>query len=139
MWSGASQALASTKSCPFVAAAAPSLGVFALQFHPEVTHTPCGEAILRNFALRIAKLPLDWSARNFLSTQVGRLREAVGKAHVVGALSGGVDSTVAAALLARAIGSNFHGVLIDTGLLRWAFSSLAETAALLLLASVDPS
>ncbi|OEH79674.1 bifunctional gmp synthase glutamine amidotransferase protein [Cyclospora cayetanensis] len=88
------------------------------KFHPEVTHTPCGAALLRNFAQRIARLELTWNMQHFLPEQIQRLKEQVGSAPVVGALSGGVDSTVAAALLHKAIGDSFHGFLIDTGLLR---------------------
>lgn len=110
--------LAATASCPFVAAASPSLGIYALQFHPEVTHTPCGAQLLRNFAQRIARLELTWDMQHFLPEQIENLKKQVGDSPVIGALSGGVDSTVAAALLHRAIGRNFHGFLVDTGLLR---------------------
>ncbi|CDJ59523.1 GMP synthase, putative [Eimeria maxima] len=111
-------ALASTSSCPYVAAAAPNLGVYTLQFHPEVTHTPCGVYILKNYILRICKLQLNWCMHTYLPRQIQLLQQQIQKKHVIGALSGGVDSTVAAALLYKAIGNQFYAFFIDTGLLR---------------------
>lgn len=112
------QTLASTANCPIVAAAAPARGLYTLQFHPEVTHTSCGAQLLRNFAQRVARLPLQWGMQSFLPQQIELLQQQVRGREVIGALSGGVDSTVAAALLHRAIGNRFHGFFIDTGLLR---------------------
>ena len=93
--------------------------LFGLQFHPEVVHTPCGRAILANFVTNIAGAAPSWTMGGFLDTAVATIRATVGPAdHVIGAVSGGVDSTVAAALLARAIGARFHAVMVDNGLLR---------------------
>ncbi|CDI81629.1 GMP synthase, putative [Eimeria acervulina] len=111
-------ALASTSTCRYVAAASPSLGVYTLQFHPEVTHSACGVSLLTNFLQRVCRLELTWCMHWFLPQQIKQLQQQIGNRPVVGALSGGVDSTVAAALLHRAIGSNFHAFFIDTGLLR---------------------
>lgn len=93
--------------------------LYGLQFHPEVTHSAHGAIMLRNFAQGICGCKGDWSMRAFADEAVKAIQVAVGEeAHVVGAVSGGVDSTVAAALVARAVGDRFHAVLVDNGLLR---------------------
>ena len=89
-----------------------------MQFHPEVTHTPQGTALLGNFVLKACGAAREWSMSSFLAEQVESIRRLVGDAHVLGAVSGGVDSTVAAVLLHRAIGERFHAVMVDNGLLR---------------------
>ncbi|PFH38729.1 bifunctional GMP synthase/glutamine amidotransferase protein [Besnoitia besnoiti] len=109
---------ASTSACPYAAIGDPARHFYGLQFHPEVTHTPEGAQLLRNFVIGIAGLKATWTMKNFLQAEMRKIREVVGDAHVIGALSGGVDSTVAAALIHKAVGDRFHGVLIDTGLLR---------------------
>ncbi|KEP60491.1 UNVERIFIED_CONTAM: bifunctional GMP synthase/glutamine amidotransferase protein [Hammondia hammondi] len=109
---------ASTATCPYAAIGDPERHFYGLQFHPEVTHTPHGMQLLKSFVLDIAGLKPTWTMKNFLHAEIRKIQAIVGDAHVLGALSGGVDSTVAAALVHKAIGDRFHGVLIDTGLLR---------------------
>ena len=93
--------------------------MYGVQFHPEVTHTPQGAALLRNFVVGACAAVQSWSMASFLSEAVETIRRQVGEtAHVLGAVSGGVDSTVAAVLLHRAIGERFHAVMVDNGLLR---------------------
>ncbi len=91
--------------------------IYALQFHPEVTHTPCGSKILANF-LELSGCELGWTAGNFVEASLEEIRAQVGSHQVVCALSGGVDSTVAAALVHRAIGSQLTCLFVDNGLLR---------------------
>ena len=90
----------------------------ATQFHPEVSHTKEGKAILNNFLFKIAKCSPDWTAGNFINEQISLIKEKVGDKKVLVGVSGGVDSTVVAALLHKAIGPNAIAVLIDHGLLR---------------------
>jgi len=112
------QAIAVTPSSEYACVAHLEKQMFGLQFHPEVTHTDEGTQLIRNFILKICGAVPSWNMKNFAHTEMERLRRQIGERHVLGALSGGVDSTVAAALLHKAIGHKFHGVLIDTGLLR---------------------
>lgn len=92
---------------------------YGLQFHPEVTHTPAGEQILRNFVVRIAQCDQLWRASAIITTAVEEIQACVGKhEEVVLGLSGGVDSAVAAALIQRAIGQRLHCIFVDSGLLR---------------------
>jgi GMP synthase (glutamine-hydrolysing) len=94
-------------------------GIFGVQFHPEVAHTPLGAQVLRNFLFDICGCRGDWSPEAVIEEQVFRIRERVGNdGLVVSGLSGGVDSTVAAALVHRAIGDRQHCILVDNGLLR---------------------
>ncbi len=92
--------------------------IYGVQFHPEVHHTQYGREILANFLFEIASLKKDWSTKNFIEQEIQKMRESVGKEKVVCALSGGVDSTVAAVLVSRAIGKNLKCVFVDNGLLR---------------------
>ena len=92
--------------------------IVALQFHPEVVHTPQGKQILNNFLFKIAGLRPTWSAASFVEDAITQIREAVGQGHVLCGLSGGVDSSVAAALVHRAIGDRLTCVFVDNGLLR---------------------
>ncbi|PKO96021.1 MAG: GMP synthase (glutamine-hydrolyzing) [Bacteroidetes bacterium HGW-Bacteroidetes-7] len=91
---------------------------FALQFHPEVYHTEQGSAILENFVKGICGCKGDWTPDSFIETAVKELKDKIGSESVILGLSGGVDSTVAAVLLHRAIGSNLHCIFVDNGLLR---------------------
>lgn len=92
--------------------------VYCLQFHPEVTHSLDGAALLRNFAMNIAGCSGSWTPASFVEEKVAELQQLVGKEHVLMALSGGVDSTVAATLLHKAIGNRLHCFFVDNGLLR---------------------
>lgn len=99
------------KNCPHI--------LYGVQFHPEVTHTLEGKKVLRNFLFRIANLQQDWTPSSFVKESISLIREQVGnKEHVMMALSGGVDSTVAASLIHQAIGDRLHCVFVDNGLLR---------------------
>jgi GMP synthase (glutamine-hydrolysing) len=108
-------------STPSVAVAAYKLrekDVYGIQFHPEVTHTVEGKNLLRNFVLHICKCSQDWTPDQFVDTTIAELKRKLGEDQVVMALSGGVDSTVAATLIHRAIGKNLHCIFVDNGLLR---------------------
>jgi GMP synthase (glutamine-hydrolysing) len=96
----------------------PGRGLYALQFHPEVVHTPKGRDILRNFLVGVAGMKADWTMRGFIESSVAAIREQVGDARVVCGLSGGVDSTVAAALVSKAIGDKLVCLFVDNGVLR---------------------
>ena len=110
--------VATTATLPVAAMACEEKKLYAVQFHPEVHHTDCGTAILRNFLFEVAKLTPDWTMASFVTRTVAECREKVGDSKVVLALSGGVDSTVVAALLHKAIGDKLHCVFVDHGLLR---------------------
>jgi GMP synthase (glutamine-hydrolysing) len=96
----------------------PSRRLYGLQFHPEVAHTPDGKAILSNFVRKICGVSADWTPASFVEMAVARIREQVGQGSAVCGLSGGVDSAVAAALVARAIGDRLTCLFVDNGLLR---------------------
>ncbi len=96
----------------------PSKNVYAVQFHPEVHHTRFGDTILENFLFNVCKAAPTWSAGAIVSQMVGEIRDAVGDARVICAVSGGVDSSVVACLIDKAIGKNLHCVFVDNGLLR---------------------
>ncbi len=96
----------------------PARGFYGLQFHPEVAHTPDGKRILGNFVRDICGAHGDWTPKSFIDASVERIREQIGDSHVVCGLSGGVDSSVAAALVARAIGDRQTCIFVDNGLLR---------------------
>ncbi|MEE2931777.1 MAG: glutamine-hydrolyzing GMP synthase [Bacteroidota bacterium] len=91
---------------------------FGIQFHPEVYHTEDGKKLLYNFLIRVCNCSQDWSPNIFVETTINNLREKLGKDKVVLGLSGGVDSTVAAVLLHKAIGHNLHCIFVNNGLLR---------------------
>ena len=110
--------LASTPSCPVAGMADEARGYYAVQFHPEVTHTVQGRAMLERFVLEIAGAKPDWVMRDHIEEAVQRIREQVGDEEVILGLSGGVDSSVAAALIHRAIGDQLTCVFVDHGLLR---------------------
>lgn len=92
--------------------------LYGLQFHPEVYHSIEGKKILRNFLVNICGCSQDWTPAHFITDTVAALKKQVGDRKVVMAISGGVDSTVAATLLSRAIGNNLHGIFVDNGVLR---------------------
>src|SRR5215471_16687275 len=92
--------------------------VFAVQFHPEVTHTENGEALLRRFVFDVCRCSGDWTIGSFIESEIERIRTRIGDGRALCAISGGVDSTVAATLVSRAIGDRLVGVFVNTGLLR---------------------
>jgi GMP synthase (glutamine-hydrolysing) len=110
--------MASTPSCPIAGMADEARGYYAVQFHPEVTHTVQGRALLDRFVLRDLRRAADWVMRDHIEEAVARIREQVGDEEVILGLSGGVDSSVAAALIHRAIGDQLTCVFVDHGLLR---------------------
>jgi GMP synthase (glutamine-hydrolysing) len=110
--------MASNDSTPIAAMMDESRGMYAVQFHPEVTHTAQGKAILARFVREICGCPGDWTMPGFADEAVSRIREQVGDDKVILGLSGGVDSAVAAALIHRAIGDRLTCIFVDTGLLR---------------------
>ncbi len=110
--------MASTPSCPIAGIADESRGYYGVQFHPEVTHTRQGRALLERFVLQIAGARPDWVMRDHVADAVARIRAQVGGEQVILGLSGGVDSSVAAALIHRAIGDQLTCVFVDHGLLR---------------------
>ena len=110
--------LAGTAECPIAAMGDAERGVYGVQFHPEVAHTPRGRQILSNFLFGIAGGGGGWTMSNFIETSVADLRQRVGGGRVICALSGGADSPVVAALLKRAVGDRMTAVFVDNGLLR---------------------
>lgn len=110
--------MASTPSCPIAGMADEERGFYAVQFHPEVTHTLQGQALLTRFVREICGCEGDWNMPDYVSEAVARIREQVGDDEVILGLSGGVDSSVAAALIHKAIGDQLTCVFVDHGLLR---------------------
>ncbi|HXP37051.1 MAG TPA: glutamine-hydrolyzing GMP synthase [Solirubrobacteraceae bacterium] len=111
-------ALASSSSSPVAAVEDTDRGIYGIQFHPEVVHTPYGQEILTRFLTEICGCEQTWSAASIVEDQIARIRAQVGDAHVVCGLSGGVDSSVAALLVHRAIGDQLTCVFVDHGLMR---------------------
>ena len=109
---------ATSANAPVAAMAAPDRRMYALLFHPEVAHTSYGTNILRNFAYGICGCTGDWTMASFVKEATDRIREQVGKGSVVCGLSGGVDSTVAAMLIHRAIGNRLRCIFVDNGVMR---------------------
>src|SRR3546814_9393561 len=110
--------MASTPSCPIAGMADETRGFYAVQFHPEVTHTVQGQAMLGRFVHDICGCKSDWNMPDYVSEAVERIRAQVGADEVILGLSGGVDSSVAAALIHKAIGDQLTCVFVDHGLLR---------------------
>ncbi|HUH41376.1 MAG TPA: glutamine-hydrolyzing GMP synthase, partial [Castellaniella sp.] len=110
--------MASTPTCAIAGMADEARGFYALQFHPEVTHTVQGQAMLERFVSEICGCARDWNMPDYVSEAVERIRQQVGKDDVILGLSGGVDSSVAAALIHQAIGDQLTCVFVDHGLLR---------------------
>lgn len=113
--------LAATESIPVAAFrknGKSSQPLYGLQFHPEVYHSIEGKKILNNFLVKICGCTQNWTPAHFISDTVNDLKKQIGDRHVIMALSGGVDSTVAATLIHRAIGTNLHGIFVDNGVLR---------------------
>jgi GMP synthase (glutamine-hydrolysing) len=110
--------LGTSENSPFAAIRHAERPIFGLQFHPEVAHTERGERLLENFLFRVAGLSGGWTMDEFIESQVEAIRDRVGTGGVVCGVSGGVDSTVVAALLHRAIGERLHCIFVDNGLLR---------------------
>jgi len=110
-------ALAHTENSP-IAVMGNDDGIFGLQFHPEVAHTPQGKTILRNFVYRICSCKGNWTMSNFATESIARIQKQVGKGKVITALSGGVDSSVVATIIHRAIGDQLTCIFVNHGMLR---------------------
>ena len=113
--------LATTESIPvagFKKTAMDTKPLYGIQFHPEVYHSTEGKKIIRNFLVNICGCSQNWTPAAFVSETVAKIKEQIGDSHVIMALSGGVDSTVAATLISKAIGERLHGIFVDNGVLR---------------------
>ncbi|KAF8591176.1 GMP synthase [Ramaria rubella] len=108
-----------TKTAPYAAIAHNSKPLYGIQFHPEVTHTSKGREVIGRFVLNICQCKANWTMESFIGKEIARIQEICGpKGRVIGAVSGGVDSTVAAKLMHEAIGDRFHAIMVDNGVLR---------------------
>ncbi len=110
--------LATTSNSPVAAMGDSDRGYYGLQFHPEVRHTSAGAAVLRRFVLEVCGCQGDWTAQSIIDRAVADIRAQVGEAKVLSAVSGGVDSSVATALVQKAVGDQLAAVFVDTGLMR---------------------
>ena len=111
-------AIGTTENSEFAAIEDPKRHIYGIQFHPEVFHTERGVDILKNFLITVCRAKQDWTTKDYIAHSVAQIRESVGKSRVLLGLSGGVDSSVAAALIHRAIGQQLVCVFVDNGLLR---------------------
>jgi GMP synthase (glutamine-hydrolysing) len=131
--------LAKTDNAPFAAMGDPAKNLYGLQFHPEVAHTPNGQQIIKKFSLDICGLTPEWTSTSFIDQEITKIQAQVGNNKVLSAVSGGVDSAVATALVHRAVGEQLVSVFIDHGLLRlnearWVITTLQEKLGIELLA-----
>ncbi|MFZ5802736.1 MAG: glutamine-hydrolyzing GMP synthase [Candidatus Omnitrophota bacterium] len=110
--------IAHTSNAPVAAVAELKREIYGVQFHPEVVHTPLGSKLIRNFLFEICRFKGNWTAESFIQESVRKIREQVGGAKIVLGLSGGVDSSVAAVLIHRAVGDQLTCIFVDNGLLR---------------------
>merc|ERR1719159_520916 len=111
--------IGSTDNCEYAAVESEDGLFVGVQFHPEVTHTPQGSAMIGSFVRERCKIPANWNMDRFLEMEIQKIKDTVGDSEVIGAVSGGIDSTVCAALMQKAIGKKFHPFLVDSGLLRY--------------------
>lgn len=112
------EVIAESKNCPVAAMANVDKNLYALQFHPEVNHSVHGKEMLENFATKICGAKKDWTMENYAKEAIKDIKEKVGDGKVLLALSGGVDSSVAAALISKAVGENLTCIFVDHGLMR---------------------
>ena len=112
------EVIARTQNCPVAAMAHPQKKLYAVQFHPEVMHTPRGKDMLRNFLYHVCECKADWKMSSFVESAIASIREKVGSGKVLCALSGGVDSSVAATLVNKAVGRQLTCIFVDHGLMR---------------------
>jgi GMP synthase (glutamine-hydrolysing) len=120
--------LGSSANSPWAVMGDPQRRLYGIQFHPEVHHTPRGSEVLKNFAVSICGAAQDWTPAHIIEQSVASIRRQVGGARVLAAVSGGVDSTVAAALLHRAVGDQLCALFVDNGLLRQGERASVEAA-----------
>jgi len=120
------ESIAHTNNSPFAAVQSKTKPIWGIQFHPEVTHTIHGKKLLKNFCFKICQCKGDWSSMSFIDGSIKAIQQNVGKEKVICGLSGGVDSSVTAVLLNKAIGAQLHCIFVDTGLLRLNEAELVE-------------